>query len=277
MDPDWVEEARPDLFELTLRAPLVVHGRTLDGRRKYPVVAVIEVLQGEFSGKTLRVAFRHLNRSRDPKEPPIQFLEGREILLFLAPGGEGKPGDRFQLVRRRHGKVDLPGEGSAGILEAVRIFARVVETDPAEHFSRIRDLLESPNPIVASTVLRQFRKHGLAGPEDLPGILRILRLGREEERLLAARILESFLAGTRGEGREMERESDVLDLLVAAARNDPSPAVRAASVSALRESGSPVAVETLVWIARTDASQMVRFQAEIALLHLRRQGEGTRP
>lgn len=275
--PEWVEEARPDLLELTVRSELVVHGRVEDGRMRHPLVVVLEVLHGDFPDPVLHVVFRHLNRMREPGEDPIQFQENREMILFLQPHqGSGRP-DRFELVRERFGKLDLPPEGADAYLEAIRIFAELAAAPPSEHFPRTLALLESGNLLVASTALRQVNKHNLTTGEQVPILLRFIRQGREPDRILAAEAFESLLARTRRTRQGFDRESDIIDLLVAAARTDPSVAVRSAAVGALQAWASPQAVEALEIIAATDSSQTVRFKAELSLLRIRRRVEQAIP
>jgi hypothetical protein len=275
--PEWVKEARPDLLELTVRADLVIHGRVEDGRMKQPLIEVIEVLHGNFIKPELNVVFRHLNRLREPDEEPIVFPEGQEFILFLEPYPQADKPDRFSLVRDRFGQLELPPEGVDAYLEAVRLFSRLAAAPPSDQFTRTLDLLGTDNPLVASTALRQINKHRLATEEQVPILLRFLREGREDDRIAAAEVLENFLARTRRKRAGFDRETDVMNFLITAARNDDSVPVRSAAIGALQAWASTEAVDALEIIAETDSSQMVRFKAELSLLRIRRRAEQAIP
>ena len=271
--PDWIEAARPDLLELTQRAELVVHGRVFAGNVKHPTIEIIEVLHGRYNGDQLHVVFRFLNHTREPGDRPIHFIENQELLLFLKRSTRVTRPDRFELVRNRYGQVEIPAEGGDALRGAVRTFSAFAAAPVEEHFGRLQAMLNDPNPMVASTALRQVRKHRIATAAELPVLLRFLRQGAEAERITAAGILEDWLAAARRRGGAVEREDEMLNLLIGAARIDPSVRVRTAAVGALQAWASPRSVEVLEIIAATDPSQIVRFQAELALLRIRRRAE----
>lgn len=268
--PEWMEQARPDLFELTLRSKLVIHGKVEVGRVKKPKVFVIEVLRGDFSGDLVHIVFREINQTRMSEEKSIQFLEGQEMILFLRPAAESERPGRFELVRRQAGKIDLPEEGVDAYLGAIRIFALIADSPGNEHFSRILALLDHENPLVSGIALHQIRKHRLATQEQISSLLKILRERDLGNRVLAAQILEQFLGKTKKGNSRFDREEDVMNYLISAARVDESDEVRVAAVGALRAWGSDQAIDAMEIIAKTDPSQAVRYEAELSLLRLKK-------
>ena len=271
--PGWIEAARPDLLDLTQRAELVVHGRVYAGNIKHPSIDIIEVLHGQYAGQQLRVVFRFLNHTREPGHPPIQFIEHQELLLFLKRSTRVVRSDRFEMVRNQYGRREIPAEGGDALRAAVRTFSAFAAAPADEHFGRLLHMLQDPNPIIATTALRQVRKHRITTAAELPIVLRFLRQGTEEERTTAAGILKDWLAASRRRERPLEREEELLNLLVGAARTDESVRVRTAAVGALQAWATRAAVKTLEIIAADDPSQIVRFQAELGLLRIRRRAE----
>ena len=268
--PQSGDVAGPDLFDLTLRSDLVIYGRVVDGELKLAEIAILQKLRGQYEEEHLMVAFRHLNGTRRRWEKRLVFPNGEFVVLFLRRGRLPKSNlVVFEPVRRQYGKMTLPPEGTAGLLEAIRTFAAVADSPTGEHWERLRELLVDDNPLVVETVLKQFEKHHLATQKEATPLLRILRQAGDRQREQAARILGQLLSDIRNRGEQLIREKDVINLLITSARNDPSVAIRIWAVRTLQDWASPPAVKALELIAESDPSQDVRFEAERCLFELR--------
>src|SRR5207247_7193864 len=116
---------------------------------------------------------------RAPGSLKIEFEPGAESLFVLERGrtedGRLKAADRFLLADGVWGKIDLPAEGSAGVIEAARRIGSIQALkDQNEVWDAQRRLLGDPNPLLVRTGFEEtleFRLGGEAEVVALPGHL----------------------------------------------------------------------------------------------------------
>jgi hypothetical protein len=187
---------------------------------------------------------------------------------------EGKPkgGDRYTLTRGRFGRFTLPREGEGIYLEAVREFAQLVALkDHVELFKRLKGLLHSPNPILVDAGLNEVWKLDLMESGLVPVVMSYYRDPAPKRRIAALKLMGRLFAKMGERERSPDFQAGTLPPLIAMARNDLDETVRVAAVDSLGAWGGPAVSETLREIAKQDAAQAVRYEAQLILL---REGKG---
>jgi hypothetical protein len=263
------------LFEKPAQSDLVVRGRVIRGDLRLAEVAVEEVLKGEYERPSLFVVFRLDNFTRKNWEEKVLFRNGEPVLLFLKifakESGEKPYADRFSLVRGVQGKVDLPAEGAAAILDATRRFVRVqAQTDIEQSRRELAAFLEDPNPLVVEAGLQEVHRLRLALEKSVPRLLRLLDHPSPVFRQGALRILGQVLDRRTDGAQSLPNEDHVVSLILGRAREDETVEVRVEAVRALEARGKRDVVAVLEQIARTDPRQSVRFEAGLAVYELKR-------
>jgi hypothetical protein len=273
--PAIAELIRLDLYEKPAESELVVRGRIGRGDLRLAEVKVEEVLKGSYDRPELLIVFRLDNFTRKPWQDKVTFRNGEAVLLFLKPSenGDGDPAPtrRFTLVRGVQGKVELPAEGSAAILEATRRFISVqAQTDIEQTAQDLRSFLSDPNPLVVEAGLLQVHRLRLGLPKTAPALLPLLSHPLPDFRLGALRVLAQIFTDRQHWKAPLANEDHVVDLVLSRAREDEGPEVRAEAVRTLEARGKRDVLAALEQIARTDPTQQVRFQAELAAYGLSR-------
>lgn len=268
-----VNAEEPTLYERLALGPLVVLGRCqLAGRRAS--IDVRELFKGSYSEPRLLVSYRADNYNRAPGSAKIEFVPGVESVLILTPetdeDGRTKASNRFTLGGGARGKIELPAEGAAALIEAVRRIA-VIQTleDQSAVWDAQRALLEETNPLLVRAGFEEVLKFRLGEESLVPVLLGHLSGPRPEFRSLALKVIGQMFAAWRR--RELVPPSG--DLLVrealSHANTDDTTEVRAEAVRTLRETRRSDLQEAYSGLASRDPSQTVRYEAEIALLELR--------
>jgi hypothetical protein len=275
-----VPAARAEIIHLSLydkpaESDLVVRGRVIRGDLPRADVAVEEVLKGLYDRPRLEIVFRLDNFSRKVWEDKVLFHNGEPVLLFLKPfrkeNGERPFADRFSLAHGSQGKVDLPAEGSAAILEAVRRFIRVqAGTDIEQTAQDLRAFLSDPNPLVVEAGLQQVRRLRLGVPQTADALLPILAHPVPDFRVEALRVLAQIFEDHPLREGKLANEDHLVSLVLGRAREDDDVEVRSQAVRTLEARGKRDVLPALEQIARSDPDQQVRFLAELATLDLSR-------
>jgi hypothetical protein len=272
-------EESPGLYHLTARADLVVSAQVISGSLKLAQVRVVEVFRGRARpGQRLQIAFRDFNLSFG-KEDRIVFGDGDTELLFLAPeldwNGKPKGEDRYTLLRGRFGRFTLPREGEEIYLEAVREFSRLVSLkDHRELFSRLRNLIGSSNPVLADAAMTEVLDLDLMDRYLAPRVMEYYLDPAPGRRVMALKLMSRLFEITKDRDGDPDFQDATLAPVKVLARNDPDERVRVAAVDAMGSWGGLAVRETLREVARQDASQLVRYEAEVILL---REGASGRP
>ena len=255
---------------------MVARVTVLDGDDRVARMIVEEVIKGEYDREVLKVVFRARNLSRGYWEEKIQFEEGSELILFLErfrKRGELQKPDQFQLIKGFQGKVDVPPEGQAAFLQAVRRFAEIQEMgSQLAIWEAARGLLNEENPFLVQAGFEQVLRFRLADEGLVPVVLDHLDGESVPFRTLAARTLGQVFEESRRTEEILDTEDHVRDLLLHTAMNDGSVTVRVQSIKALEAKWDAALVPSLRQIATEDPSQAVRYQAERAI-YLLQNGE----
>jgi hypothetical protein len=273
------EPGRLNLFQLTSRAHLVVHVRVRDGGLKYAMVDVLDVLKGESPSGALRVAFRDFNFSRPPGVGPIVFPNGQEEILFLVPCSQvprsekkrEKNRDLFDLFLGSEGRITVPAEGAGATFEAIRGLAAIAAMGPSSQIDAFRDLLDSENPALVESALEETLRLRAVAPPLYSRLNRLLRSPSPGIRSKALRALAQMFGARVNRGAAQDDEiQDQANIALAGVleigRNDPDEVVRVEAVRALAAWPARPDVAAELWnIARQDAAQSVRYEAERAL------------
>lgn len=274
--------ARADITELTLwdksfRAELVVRATVLDPDDRLAIMRVDEVIKGAYDEETLKIVFRARNLSRDYWEEKIEFVEGQQLILFLErfrKRGILQEPSHFSLLKGYQGKVEVPPEGTAAFLQAVRRFAEIQAMDSQlAIWKAARELLQEDNPYLVEAGFEQVLKFRLADEELVPVLLVHLDGQAVPFRRQAARALGQVFEDYRAEEKILQTEDHVRDLLLHKAMNDQSEEVRVESIRALQAKWDEALIPSLRRIAAEDPSQAVRYQAERAIYTMENGGQ----
>ena len=258
-----------NLFQRVARADLVVHVRVHDGSLRFALVDVLEALKGDPPAQRLRVAFRDYNFYRKPGAEPIIFPNGQQEVLFLVKYDQvrrkEKNKDIYELFPGAEGRITVPEEGSAMILEAVRRLAGLAGKDPVAQIDGLTSLLESDNPVLLGAALDEVRRLRVADASLYGRLVALLRSPAPGVRGRALRLVAEVFASTGGDGRDDQPDQGgvALAAVLERARNDPNEDVRVEAVAAL--AAWPVrrqVEEDLKAIAALDPAQAVRYEAQ---------------
>jgi hypothetical protein len=256
---------------------VVVRARALSDATRRPRLEVLEVLKGSYGERTLAIVpyFRDYTRPEPWLEREV-FAKGEESLLFLQPyvddHGRSLGPDLFEVMGAAEGKLTLPAEGGVALVDAVRRFVGILALGQHEAQSRaLRALLHESNPILLEAGLDECRRFRLVEPEDSAALLPITEHPRPDFRsgalaLLGILVREAALHAPPGAPPQI---SGIFDRVAAAARLDAEVMVRREAVVALEALATPEALAILDSIGTSDASQQVRYAAQVAAHRLR--------
>jgi hypothetical protein len=265
--------AGPNLYEWLATAPVVVAGEHLETNGKHADFRVVETLRGELAADSvIRVNVRRANRDRDRLLDPerLRFDAERSYVLLLTPATKQKAEapPTFELIRGSRGARQIPLEGGAVLLDALREFVGIQERKDDGHTWRELDrMLEGTNPLALETALAMFLKFGRGRQAQLGSLRPLLEHPSETTRESVALLIGQILA-RREEGALDDREL-LQSELVSRARRDGAVGVRVAALEALHRLGGPQTTRILEEIAREDPDQHVRYAAEKLLYQLR--------
>ncbi len=265
------------LYEKTGRAPLVVWGEITDGEHRYAQTRTLAVAKCEIPecpGESFRIVYKLDSFLRRPWQDKIEFKTGEQVLLFLRKfnkeDGLQPEGDKYTLMWGAQGKVPLPEEGGQAYVEAVRAFEGILDEEDLDRQERMLiAALSSRNPYIAETAFEEMLKQGLGTAGLVPDLMLFFDHPRDSVRVLCMRLLQRILRDVRVSGAGTLDPSN-LDLLSDTVRGraalDPSPAFRVEAVRTLSVLGGDRSRALLQRLAVEDASQLVRYEAEKALL-----------
>jgi hypothetical protein len=263
-----------DSYDWMAVAPFVVAGEPVGDHGRLVEFRVDTVLRGGVQeGEVIRVNLRRANRARNYDADPqaLRLDLGRAYVLLLEPAVPTRP-DSYDLVRGTRGARELPAEGAAAHLEALRCFARVQdEQGHDEVWRELTRMIEATNPLEVDAALGQFLKFRRGEPQLLEKLLPLLDHPADSLRERVARLVGQILE--RHPERSAVPEEDLRNALAARARRDEVVAVRVAATDALGALAGDAVERILDEIARGDPEQEVRYAAE-RLIHDRQQGRG---
>lgn len=264
-----------NLWEWMNVAPIVAVVEIREASSREALVDVQGVLLGDVADAS-RIALdvRGANRERPEGVPALDIHTGATYLALLEPAPkkrrDGDDPPRFRLVRGVEGLRELPAEGAPAWIAAA---SRVAEIRALRNdlliWEALGALLSDANPILVRTALGAHVQFGRGGPGLFPSLLPLLSHPSPDVRIDAATVAGNCIrrdraAASSGEGREVVLQ------LVAEARRDPEPSVRAAATRSLAEVGDEASLRVLREIAETDPEQSVRFEAERILYEANR-------
>lgn len=267
----WVPSALaridvPTLWKKTFQASLVARVTVLDGDNRMAVLAVNEVIKGQYHREQLKVVFRAVNWSRDLWEDRIVFPEGARLVLFLQPfikKGKVNAPDQFELVGGYHGIEAVPPEGNDAYLQAIRRFV-TIQSQPSQLaiWGQARALLKEDNPYLVQAGFDQVLRFRLADEALVPVLLERMEDETVAFRTQSAQCLGDVLEDARRDDKTLMGEDHMRDLLLFTATNDADVHVRVEAIRALEAGRDINLVPTFRRIAQEDPSQEVRYQAE---------------
>lgn len=240
-----------------------------DGPRGTMLARAVRVFLGELDPRD-RIALdvREANRERPAGVEALDVRDGRRYLALL------EPADRqprrldfplYRIVRGVEGIRSLPGEGSEAWIDALsRITAiRGLGRDELV-WEGLGALLLDRNPLLVRTALEAHVSFERGGPEILPAVRELLRNARPDVRSLASSLAGICLRrADEARGEEAVRETTLA--LVAIARTDEVPEVRASAVRALGSRFDASTRRVLEEVADKDPEQEVRYEARRVL------------
>jgi len=260
------------LYEKLAYGRLIIIGTCLQqGWRA--MIQVDEVLKGDLAAQRIQIAFRLQNFERSPGDPEIGFIVGERAILVLEPdpmeGGDEKDVAVYGLSRGPEGKIDIPAEGAEALLGAVRRMVRIQSLgDQNEVWEEQRQLLREVNPLLVETGFQQVLKFRLGNESLLPLLSRYLSHPRDSFRLDALRVLAQIFDASRRRGERLSESGTLIAEVLVIARGDTSAEVRAQAIRVLSVSGRGDLREFMQEVARSDPSQLVRYEAQRSLLEL---------
>ncbi len=261
------------LYEKTGRAPLVVWGEVTDGAHRFAVIQTLDVLRcsiPERPGEMFRIAFRLDSFLRPPWQDAITFLKGERVLLYLRKftreDGRQPEGDIYTLMWGEQGKQLLPREGEEATVTAARRFAAILGAPSDDQPGLLLAALTDSNPIIADGAFEEAIKQGIGDLDMLPDLVRLLSSQREPPRVYALRMMALLVADARVAGREVPRRDELSEVLRGRVATDGAEAFRVQGVATLAELGGDDNKVFLTRVAREDTSQLVRYEAEKALV-----------
>jgi len=269
------------LYQKTARATLVVKARALSDSTRRPELEVLEVIKGSYTDRTLVVA-PHVEDYGSPT-PWLKrevFSRGAESILFLDPYvddfGRDEGPRTFAVLNAASGKVDVPSEGEGALLDAVRRFAAIQRMGQFDDQSAaLRGMLDARNPYLLEAALDECRRFHIVQPADADALLGLLGNPRPDFRAGALTLLRQLVAGSApdaiatGPTLQPAALSEIFERVAAAGRFDADAHVREAAISVLEAFSSAPALLILEKIGSSDATQSVRYAAEVAAYRLR--------
>ncbi len=236
---------------------------------------VLEVLKGDYNAQELVVVPHFQDRYRPtPWLEREVFREGEESILFLEPyvddfGRAGDP-DTFSLLNADQGKVPIPTEGRAALLDALR---RLIEIQSIEAYddqiNALRGTLQAANPFLIEAGLEQCARFHLATLEDTEVLLEMLNAPRPDFRSGALVLLGQIVHDGLVRDPGTAFSPTLFEKVATAANGDETDRVRASAIEALAAFHSPAALRVIEAVGSSDASQDVRYLAQITAHRLR--------
>jgi len=269
--------ARADIQQLTAyektgRAPLVVWGEVTDGVHRFAVIRTLDVIKcsiPERPAESFRIAFRLDSFLRPPWQEAITFKNGEHVLLYLRKftkeDGRQPDGDLYTLMWGEPGRETLPPEGEEARVTAVRRFAAILSAPTEDQPALLRAALRDPNPLIADGSFEEAIKQGIGDVAMIPELVELLSNARQPPRVYALRMMALVVSDARAAGREVPRRDELSEVLRGRAATDPVEPFRVQAVATLAELGGEDNKVFLQRVAREDASQLVRYEAEKAL------------
>ncbi len=257
-------QSSKNLYEWTAVAPIVVVGTFVEQDGRWAVFTLSKTFRGDLAqGDRVWIDLRYANNQRPSEEVALRLQAGNDYVLLIEPTDRRKPDDAergYDLVRGVEGARALPKEGAPAVVSAIAAFVEIQDLkDFDAMWWRFRDLLDSGNPVVVETILRQHVKFRYGDPELLQRLEPLLDHPSPVIRGLAADVAGIVLGKVGGEDDEIVRE--VQPLLMAHARRDPSVEVRVSATRAVGAVRGPRTDALLREIADADPDQNVRYEA----------------
>ncbi len=263
------------LYRRTGLAPIVIWGEVTDGEHRYAQVRTLELFKCSAPPcpeENFRIAYKLDSFLRKPWEDKITFQDGERLVLFLRKftkeDGQMPEGDLYTLMWGAKGRHELPAEGEKATVDAVRAFHAILEEDDFDEQERmILGALASPNPILAETAFSEATEQGLGSLDLLDELTGYFEGNRDTIRIGAMRLMGRILEDSRTAGRwPVPQVAELRDLIRGRAALDPSEPMRVEAVKVLAILGGDDAKAFLERLAKEDASQMVRYEAERVLI-----------
>jgi hypothetical protein len=261
----------PTLYQRIASGSLVVHGRCFAVGKRASIL-VLENLKGKYATNTLQVAYRSDNYNRQPGVEKIVFVLGAESILVLNPelsdDGVPKGPDRF-LAGGSRGKIDLPAEGGPAVLQAAeRLTSIMALGDQTSVWTAQRELIRETNPILVGAGFEEILKFRLGDESIAMPLVTHIEGPRPEFQRSALKVLAQMFEKQKRTGQSVASSDLLLQEAITRASGDESPETRVEAVKALRALGRPDLAEIFGRIASSDPSQLVRYEAQIALKEL---------
>lgn len=265
------EPVRFGLYEWMAVAPIVVAADVIADDGKF-VVAITRtpVKGGRPAGSAFEIDLRQANRDREAGTPVLDLVKGRGYLLLLTSSTRGKnePNPVFALTRGARGARELPIEGSDATVEAAVRFGAIQERKSDELlWATLPDILQDVNPVLVDSALDLYVKFRRESAALIPILTPLLEHPRPDFRRRAAMLLGRVLA--RAGSAVLPERGELVSVLMGRSRRDDDATVRREATRALALVPDAGVEETLRAIARDDADQDVRFEAEKSLYERR--------
>lgn len=265
------EPVRFGLYEWMAVAPIVVAADVLADDGKF-VVAITRtpVKGGRAGGSAFEIDLRQANRDREAGTPALDLVKGRGYLLLLTSSTRGKnqPNPVFALARGVGGARELPVEGSEATVEAAVRFGAIQERKSDELlWATLPDVLQDVNPVLVDSALELYVKFRRESAALIPILTPLLEHPRPDFRRRAALLLGRVAA--RAGSAALPERAEVVSVLMGRSRRDEDATVRREATRALGLIPDAGVEETLRAIARDDADQDVRYEAEKSLYERR--------
>lgn len=264
--------AEPTLYERLAASPLVIHGRC-EAIGKRATIEVLGVFKGNWPDRTLEVAFRGQNYNRQAGTEKIVFELGGESLFVLVPERDSRErvvgGSRFALAGGLEGKIDIPSEGGPALLDAGKRLCAIQKlANQNDVWAAHRQLVSEANPHLARAGLEEVLKFHLGDESVAPAILNQMVGPRLDFRKMALQVAAQIFEREVRTGKPLASSDLLARETLARATGDESPEVRVEAVRALRRLRRSEFTEAFEQMASADTSQMVRYEAQVALKEL---------
>jgi hypothetical protein len=280
-------DVRPlTLYQMTARAALVVHARALSDSTRRPPMQILEVFKGRYPrDRLLIVPFEQNFANPKPWLRREVFRKGVEYFLFLnsydpdsdddafpledSPEDKAEVTNRYVVLNAHRGVVAIPPEGGAAITAALKRFVKILSLRQYDlQAEALRALLRERNPFLVEAGLSEVERFRLGTDEEIEALLELIASPRDGFREGAVRLIGQIARRARSEERDLRRREEIFNRVAALAQGDSSSTARLEAVRTLGSIGGADAESLLRAVGRQDASQEVRYQAQIMLLEM---------